>query len=545
MTKNVWNRPLWNFWELKLRRLKILKGSTYPLTFGGKSLEETLQKRFSGNKRQFLKEMEEFVYETCRELYATATIDIKPFPTTWKDLLKELPFDNTKYASLIEEYSEKKTMAVTNANDFAVYYNKKYEEEEIRKENGEALLGALWRTFGMGKGELMANLPLNFESNKKYNNLERMVFIHLRNEVLGGRKISKILHNEARREQLLNKILGTTDLPYDWNKKLAKKSDLDIEKTRANSLQNWKDNHTCSCSVPCHTSSHADYNQKHTESQEYQRINTKLSGKVSDSELQVLLEAVPNCPHSDYDNLKSERDALKTENTQLKEHKCDCDSKVAQKEKEIINKIITDLELSTERERERENILEAVIAEIKSKITPPSDLTQLQIQLKNKETEITALKRSNKSYLDLEKLVQQKQNENQALTTAKNELESQLNGQQKELLNQVLNKSSEVKEKVYKEEVIKSIETALTSQGIDSQSFRKEITNLSSLTDIQQLSGKYSTQRIDELKDDKKSAHSLNIILGLLSLVSLIMLAYLLIKRAGEEKILKEKKESD
>jgi hypothetical protein len=112
-------------------------------------------------------------------------------------------------------------------------------------------------------------------------------------------------------------------------------------------------------------------------------------------------------------------------------------------------------------------------------------------------------------------------------------------------LNQVLNKSSEVKEKVYKEEVIKSIETALTSQGIDSQSFRKEITSLSSLTDIQQLSGKYSTQRIDELKDDKKSAHSLNIILGLLSLVSLIMLAYLLIKRAGEEKILKEKKESD
>jgi len=111
------------------------------------------------------------------------------------------------------------------------------------------------------------------------------------------------------------------------------------------------------------------------------------------------------------------------------------------------------------------------------------------------------------------------------------------------LLNQVLNKSSEIKEKVYKEEIIKSIETALTSQGIDKQKFRKEVSALSSLTDIQQLSGKYGTQRIDELKSGQNSASSLNIFLGVLSLASLVALAYLLIKGSKKEfeESLKEK----
>ncbi len=259
---------------------------------------------------------------------------------------------------------------------------------------------------------------------------------------------------------------------------------------------------------------------------------------MSDAELQALLDVIPpapNCPHSDYDTLKSERDTLKTENTQLQDHQCDCDSKVAAKEKEIINKIITDLELSTE--RERENTLEAVIAEIKKKITPPdnSQLSQLQTQLKNKETQITELKKGNKSYLDLEKLVQQKQTENQVLTTAKNSLESQLNEKQKELLNQVLKNSTEVREKVYKEEIIKSIKSSLTSQGIDSQKFRQEITALSSLTDIQQLSGRYSSQRLSEVESSRRNAYSLNIALGVLSLASLIALAYLLIKGFRKE----------
>lgn len=352
----TYHAPLWNFWKRKIKEVKEQKGSPHPLTFDGKSLRDTLRERFSGSKREFLEEMEQFAYETCQEIYITATKNITPFPPTMKGLLNELPFDNEDYCSIHEEYSESKSTAIENCNAYTNYFKKGSEKAEIKEENAFVLFISLWKAFGMGQGELLANFPLGFDEKKKYNELHRRIFAHLKKEVLGGRKVSKILHNEARREHLLNKILGTTDLPRDWTKKLVKKADLDSETARANGLQTWKDNHDCSsgpCSVPCHTSSHSDYNQRHTESQEYQRINTKLSGKVSNSELQALLDSLPNCPHSDYDTLKSERDTLKAENTQLKEHKCDCDSKVAQKEKEIINKIITDLELSTERERER------------------------------------------------------------------------------------------------------------------------------------------------------------------------------------------------
>jgi hypothetical protein len=218
--------------------------------------------------------------------------------------------------------------------------------------------------------------------------------------------------------------------------------------------------------------------------------------------------------------------------------------------KSLIKSLLTYLYLPRERERERENILEAVITEIKTKITPPQDssqLTSLQTQLKSKEEEISELKKGNQSHLDLEKLVEQRQIENQSLTTAKNELENQLNQKQKELLAQVLNKSGEVREKVYKEEIIKAIETSLTSQGISSQSFRQEVNALSSLSDIQQLSNKYSSQRVEELKNSEKSANYLNIGLGLLSLASLITLAYFLIKgfRKDLERNLKGKESDD
>src|ERR1043165_1991651 len=51
-------------------------------------------------------------------------------------------------------------------------------------------------------------------------------------------------------------------------------------------LQNQINNHNC---VGCHILTHADYNTCKAESEEYQRIFTKLSGKVSDSELERLL----------------------------------------------------------------------------------------------------------------------------------------------------------------------------------------------------------------------------------------------------------------
>jgi len=189
------------------------------------------------------------------------------------------------------------------------------------------------------------------------------------------------------------------------------------------SLLDYKVNHTCTttpCSQTHCPNSHSDYNTRYTESEEYkrikgklnnkvsdselgnikdesdnyQRIHTKLNGKISDSELQALLDAIPTCPHTDYDTIKSERDTLQAENTQLKEHECDCESKVAEKEQQIITKIITDLSLSTE--RERENLLEAVITEIKGKLTPPTDngkeLAAKQSKISELEIQISKLK---------------------------------------------------------------------------------------------------------------------------------------------------------
>lgn len=523
------NRFFWLFWEKTLRIVRNQKASTFPLTFEGKTLFETLEERFGEDKKDFLKEMEEFVYETCRSLYESARENITPFPPTWKDLLNELPFYSTKYDSFIEEYSNAKSEVIDNYQWNLEGETKSNKKLRIETNNLSVLFLTFTKIVGYSiKDRYLLDLPPDFETDKKYDKLSTQVFQDFKKNVLKGQKVSQILHQKKRQEHLINQILGTTDLPRDWTKKLAKKADLDT-------LQNWKDNHSCSssCSVPCHESSHSDYSLRHTESQEYQRIHTKLSGQVSDNELQALLDAIPNCSHSDYDTLKSEIQTLRTENTQLKEHKCDCDSKVAQKEREIIDKIITDLSLSTE--RERESLLEAVISEIKTKITPPQDITSLQTQLKNKETEIAELKKGNQSYLDLEKLVEQKQAENQALTTAKTELESQLNEKQKELLNQVLNQSSQVQEKTVKEEIIKVIEKSLTDQGINSQPFRKEIKAYSSLTEIEKLQGKYTHQKINDLASDKKSATYLNIGLGVLSIGSLLVLAYLLIKGTKKE----------
>jgi len=114
--------------------------------------------------------------------------------------------------------------------------------------------------------------------------------------------------------------------------------------------------HTCPpCALTHCPNTHANYDTIKGESAEYQRIHTKLSGKVSDNDLTNLLNSGPSCSHSDYDDIKR---ALADEKEKLTKQKesFELEKKLAQaeKEKEIINKIITDLGLTTERERERE-----------------------------------------------------------------------------------------------------------------------------------------------------------------------------------------------
>jgi len=146
----------------------------------------------------------------------------------------------------------------------------------------------------------------------------------------------------------LKTILGlapTDAVPNDWHTKLVKKTDLDayengLKAVLNNDLTNWQNK----------------LNQGQQKANEYQRIHTKLSGKVSDDDLTNLLNSAPSCSHSDYDTIKQ---ALADEKEKLtkKEESWELEKKAAQaeKEKEIINKIITDLGLTTEREREREH----------------------------------------------------------------------------------------------------------------------------------------------------------------------------------------------
>ena len=232
--------------------------------------------------------------------------------------------------------------------------------------------------------------------------------------------------------------------------------------------------HTCPLGTCPDPSIHTNYNTLKGESDHYQRIHTKLNGKVSDSELQALLDATP-CSHIDYDTIKQERD-------QLKSHQCDCASQVAQKETEIINKIITDLQLSTE--RERESLLEAVITEIKNKITPPTDsadkqkITELEAQITNLQTP--------KSLNDLPS-------------------------------------SKEVKAEVIKI----SQELGLTAQSC---------AKLETATSYQELSNwqkEAYQEKLNSEIDSRKSANYLNWGLGALSLGSLLILAWILIKRTN------------
>ena len=119
-----------------------------------------------------------------------------------------------------------------------------------------------------------------------------------------------------------------------------------------------------------------------TNSDHYNRIHTKLGGKVSDTELDTLLNTPPpQCSHTDYD-------ILKTENAELKD-----------KEKAILEKLITDCNLGID----KNSTLDQVITKIKgfsptsptensAKITElEQQKSQLETQLAEKEKTITEL----------------------------------------------------------------------------------------------------------------------------------------------------------
>jgi Leucine-rich repeat (LRR) protein len=204
-----------------------------------------------------------------------------------------------------------------------------------------------------------------------------------------------------------------------------------------------------------------------------------------------------------------------------------------QREKEIVERFIRELDLATQKEQEQ--ALDLIISEIKQKITPPTNDNEeaLKNKLREKEEQIQELKKGNQTQLDLEKLVVQREKENTELNQIKSELESQLNANQKALVQNLIQKSNQVQEEVLKEEMIKEVEKILDKNGIDSESFRKELMANTSLLGVGKSSAEFSSKKINQLDTRLKSAVRLNIGLGVLSLGSLLILTYVLVKKSG------------
>jgi len=239
--------------------------------------------------------------------------------------------------------------------------------------------------------------------------------------------------------------------------------------------------HTCPpCALNHCPTAHADYNIIKGESAEYQRIHTKLSGKVSDSDLDNLLNQTPSCSHTDYDTIKQERNDLKQQKDNYSTEK---QQAIQDKEKEIINKIITDLGLATERERER--ALEAVITEIKSKLTPPACA-----KCSGKDSKIS-------------------------------ELETKITNLQTPKTLKDLPISQGVKEEVIKI----SQELGLTTQSC------AKLEKATSYQELSSLQKQAFQERLEKETGDKNSANSLNWALGILTLGSLVALAWMIMKQ--------------
>ena len=293
-------------------------------------------------------EIEEYAVGICLDIHGRVSDASNPAPTNFAELMADLPA-NEDGKSAGQELEEIRWATMMDY------------ERDLIKANADLDFA----------GKIMQRLfkdVLKYEMTADDWNVHhaRLNFLHLKKNVLKNRSLAKILKKERRNEKLiaqketeLKTILGLVAndrLPSDWATKIVKKSDLDTanaqittltadrdnEKNRADNLQTWKDSHNCSA---------------------------------------------PNCSHTDYDTIKQERDQLKTDK---ESHNCDCASKVKAKESQIISKIITDLGLATD--QAKENVLEAVITEIKTKLTPPADNSDKN-RISELEAEVVNLKK--------------------------------------------------------------------------------------------------------------------------------------------------------
>ena len=350
------NKEIKIFWEKKIRALLVNKGLMADETVVNELAGWVLE--LSALKHTW-QEIEDFAVGICLNIYGrTSDIDINnnPVPTSFAELMAGLPLNHDNLLTVQGEYEQIRHQTFLNYEADLIEVKEDLIRTRKEADFAQKLLERLLK-------DVLKYKPTIDDRN---DNDARLWFLHLKKNVLKNRSLGKILKElkkngkkVRRNEKWVRKTLslGVNDkLPNDWTTKLVKKSDLDTansqitalttdrdnQKNRADTLQTWKDSHNCSA---------------------------------------------PSCSHTDYDTIKQERDQLKTDK---ESHNCDCDSKVRAKETQIISKIITDLGLSTE--RERENILEAVIAEIKTKLTPPANNTDKN-RISELEAEVISLRK--------------------------------------------------------------------------------------------------------------------------------------------------------
>lgn len=308
------------------------------------------------------------------------------------------------------------------------------------------------------------------------------VYGHYWHHKVNANRLQQYADNENELDNFVIEIknilgLGITDiLPNDWENQLVKKTDLDTAQATIATLTTERNNYK-------------------TKADEYDRIHTKLEGKVSDAELDTLINTPPQCSHTDYDAIKSERDTLKTEqdtlkseNTQLKENQ---------------QQLISELGLAENSD------FQSVLAKVKELMKSPDS--------SEKDQQITQLTQTNTQ-----------------LKQAKSQLETQLTEKE--------TKITELQAQKPTEEVKSQIIESSKQLGLFSSEFQQKLNQAKNYQEVVKIQEEEFSYRLNKEISDKKSANSLNIVLGVIALGSLVILGWVLFKNAGLPEVEKKEK---
>lgn len=197
--------------------------------------------------------------------------------------------------------------------------------------------------------------------------------------LLGGLTLEQLIEDVDDFTLKIGNLLGTTPfLPADWETKLVSKTDLDtanaeIAALNTNITNLNHDKTTLTIEKAGLTTERDNYKLK---ADEYDRIYAKLSGKVSDAELDALLNpSPPPCSHTDYDAIKNERNTLKTETNTLRQNQDEIIAGLELGQNSTLDQILAKIkQLSAEVEEPTYSVKKDLLARIE-KLSFSGDLT--------------------------------------------------------------------------------------------------------------------------------------------------------------------------